>query len=398
MLEYFKNLHLERMMNILLLIQCCGLIWMSFFFARGEMYPAAGLMFVNGIIFLLRYGSLKDLFESKISIFFFIFIVLECISFNNYLFDTSRNPALRGGLFYHTSLSYFFCYSIIWYINYIVFYVYVKNTDSIELIKGFIFAFFIAGICNNYRGHMLYHVKTSSLDQINYFYYTLIPIPLLFYFIKSKVIKYICIIIALLCVIFGYKRSGIFACGLLFVINYFLDSDFKVKRMLVNSILAILLVGSTFVALENTMAFKRTQTRMERLENDGGSGRTDNIIKVCNELKNAPFLNQLFGYGFMGHASKYRKMIDVEFIAILYYYGALGWIVYILIHFLIILRLINLYKNRTYWGKNVVCSYYSFYVILFFYSFAAEPFSYHFFFCLLFVYLGFIEALISKKY
>ena len=127
-------------------------------------------------------------------------------------------------------------------------------------------------------------------------------------------------------------------------------------------------------------------------------GRTKNIENIIERVKTAPTVNQIFGYGFMGHAAKYHKMVDVEVFAILYYYGIVGWLVYIVIHIWLIRKICYLYRIRDVIGSNVLSSYSTCYSILIFYSIAAEPFSYLFFFCLIFVYLGFIEAYLNEYY
>lgn len=396
MIRYLRDLHIERMINILMIIQCLGTAWMSFFYARGDMYPLSVFLLINGLLFIFRFGNINDLWETSISKMFLAIVLIECISFCNYLFDSTLNPRLRGGLFFHSSLFAFFCYSIVWYVNYIFIYIYTKKTDSYELVKLFTYCYFGVGVLNCFRAHMQFHVENGSLMQINYFYYSLIPLPLLFYFIRSKA-KYVCLLIALICVVYGYKRSGIIACGLILFLNFLLDSNNSLKRILQNTFFVILLIGGSLIYMGNNSALERTQERMENLSKDGGSGRERNIPKIVQRVNDSPFQSQLVGHGFMGHAARYRNMIDVEMIGILYYYGIIGWLFYLLLHISFIRKLYILYRNKSFWGLNLVCSYFTCYAILFFYSFAAEPFSYHYFFILLFVYLGFIEAIISKK-
>lgn len=397
MLQYIRNLHLERMINIMMIVQCVGIVWLTFLFARGNAYPASLLLWINGIVFICRFGQVIDFYETNLSKLFSLLVVVEVIAFGNYLFDSSKDTALLGGLFYHANLGAFFCYSLTWYLNYVFFYIYTKKSDSVNLLKIFVVLYFIAGVLNNYRGHITFHVGTGDLTQFNYFYYALIPLPLLFYFINNK-FKYIFILITLFCVVYGYKRSGIFACGLIFMANFFIDGTKGFKTFFLNClIVATLGFGSSYF-MSNNKAVERTQTRFERLESDGGSGRTTNIGYVVERVTEAPVINQIFGYGFMGHAAKYRKMVDVEFIAVLYYYGIVGWTIYLFIHLWFMRKIFMLYRNRHIVTSSIVCSYFTFYSILFFYSIAAEPFSYLFYFSLLFVYLGFIEAVLNKKY
>ena len=397
MLQYIRDLHLERMINILMIIQCVGIVWMTFLFARGDMYSAAILQWINGLVFIGRYGKVSDFFETRLSKLFFIFVVIEIIAFVNYLFDFSLDTSSLGGLFYHASLPKFFCYSLVWYLNYVFFYIYTQKSDSIDLLKIFAVLYFIAGVLNNYRAHTIYHIQDGRLEQLNYFYYALVPLPFMFFFIKGK-IRYLLLLIVLSCVIYGYKRSGIFACGLIFLLNFFIENAMNIKKVLWNSLLIISLLFAFSYYMENNKALERTQTRLERLEDDGGSGRTGNMERVLKRVETAPAINQIFGHGFMGQAARYRKMVDVEIAAILYYYGLAGWIVYLMIHIWLIRKIIFMYKNRVPNNPNVLYSYVTCYSILFFYSIAAEPFSYLYFFCLIFVYLGFIESYLAKHH
>ena len=132
--------------------------------------------------------------------------------------------------------------------------------------------------------------------------------------------------------------------------------------------LIIIFVSSYYVG--NNKAIERTQTRLERLDSDGGSGRTKNIENIIERVKTAPTVNQIFGYGFMGHAAKYHKMVDVEVFAILYYYGIVGWLVYIVIHIWLIRKICYLYRIRDVIGSNVLSSYSTCYSILIFYVIA----------------------------
>lgn len=397
MIRFVRELHLERIINILLIIQCIGIVWMTFLYARGDMFPASVLLFINGGVFIWKYGNVSYAFETILSRLFLIFVLVEALAFGNYLFDDSKNTRFLGGLFYNTSLFEFFCYSLVWYLNYLFFYIYTKKSDSVILLKIFVILYFVAGILNNYRAHMTFHVQNGDLSQINYFYYALIPLPLLFYFVNNK-LKYIFLVFALLCVIYGYKRSGIFACGLIFIVNFFIDSSKSIKSFLLNCFLTLIIIFVSSYYVGNNKAIERTQTRLERLDSDGGSGRTKNIENIIERVKTAPTVNQIFGYGFMGHVAKYHKMVDVEVFAILYYYGIVGWLVYIVIHIWLIRKICYLYRIRDVIGSNVLSSYSTCYSILIFYSIAAEPFSYLFFFCLIFVYLGFIEAYLNEHY
>lgn len=175
-----------------------------------------------------------------------------------------------------------------------------------------------------------------------------------------------------------------------------LDSKNGLKTILINLFLSTLLIGGSLTLGGNNFALERTQKRMSKLENDGGSGRDKHILIILDKVDKSSALNFLFGHGYMGHYVRYKGNFDVDFFAILYYYGLIGWFVYLILHASIITKLVSLYRRKKYWGEKVINSYISCYVLFLFYSFAAEPFTYHFFFILLFVYLGLIECFTNR--
>lgn len=386
-----SQLELNKPINFFLIIQAIGIVWMAYLHASGQMYPASVLLTINCLVFIFKYGKINDFFETKLNKIFLLLTAISVISFTNYFYY----KRYTGSLFYDCTLFQLFCYSLLWINLYMFFYIYSKRNKTYNLIYIFAILFFIAGIINNIRAYQNFRVVNSDLMQHHYYYFTLQCLPLLLLRVQSWK-KYILILIVTLCSVYAFKRAGIIVCAGILLANIAIDGRLKLKRLLAY----ILLAGGIFLCayhfMEGNENLDRIILRMENIQDDKGSGRGDNLASVYTEMNHAPLENQIFGYGFMSMMAKHKHMVDAEIGSMYYYYGILGISLYILFHFLMITRIIKLFKSKNKEIYKLLPSYTSCYIIFLFYSIAAEVFTYHYLFSMLFVYLGTIERIFSK--
>ena len=365
-----SQLELNKPINFFLIIQAIGIVWMAYLHASGQMYPASVLLTINCLVFIFKYGKINDFFETKLNKIFLLLTTISVISFTNYFYY----KRYTGSLFYDCTLFQLFCYNLIYI---------------------FAILFFIAGIINNIRAYQNFRVVNSDLMQHHYYYFTLQCLPLLLLRVQSWK-KYILILIVTLCSVYAFKRAGIIVCAGILLANIAIDGRLKLKRLLAY----ILLAGGIFLCayhfMEGNENLDRIILRMGNIQDDKGSGRGDNLASVYTEMNHAPLENQIFGYGFMSMMAKHKHMVDAEIGSMYYYYGILGISLYILFHFLMITRIIKLFKSKNKEIYKLLPSYTSCYIIFLFYSIAAEVFTYHYLFSMLFVYLGTIERIFSK--
>lgn len=387
-----SKLELNKPINLFLIIQAIGIVWMAYLHASGQMYPASVLLTINGLIFIFKYGKINDFFETRLNKIFLLLTTISVISFINYFYYNRYT----GSLFYNCSLFQLFCYSLLWINLYMFFYIYVKRNKTYNLIYIFAILFFIAGIINNIRAYQNFRVVNNNLMQHHYYYFTLQCLPLLLLRMQSWK-KYILILIVTLCSVYAFKRAGIIVCIGILLANIAIDGKLKLKRLFAYILLTSGIFLCTYHFMEGNENLDRIIQRMENIQDDKGSGRGDNLTSVYTEMSHAPLENQIFGYGFMSMMAKHKHMVDTEIGSMYYYYGILGLSLYIAFHFLMIQRIIKLIKSRNKEVYNLLSSYTCCYIIFLFYSIAAEVFTYHYLFSMIFVYLGIVESLLSKK-
>lgn len=363
-----------------------------FFSASGLHYPISIFLGINTILYLVVCNSSKSLAcLFKKSWMFRIFLLLAFISMISYInvtdYSLPKIPFLKRADYYNL-----FFYSLVWFFNFIFTAVYTLRINSYKLIYYSVVIFFVCAIYSNIRAYMYNRTVLSTLIQYHYYYYVLVCLP--FLFIKSaKLIRYLLLLIAFVATIYSFKRSGVFVCMIMFV--FFLYADYKRSlKTFVGGILLlipILFVFNKYVA--SAEATLRTMGRMETLAEDRGSGRGDNLITTLELIDKGSFEERLLGHGSMSMVICHYHMIDVEWVAIYYYYGLIGIILYVLFHFLLLKRLVCI-KQTFKDNDKILYAYIACWTIFAFYSFTGEMFSYQYLSSLLFIFLGMMEGLI----
>lgn len=392
MFKYFCRLHLSRPINLFLIIESLLVVWLSFLHTSGAMFPAAVCMTINALLFFFVYGKISYITESSVTKIFCAMALLSILSFSNYW----GNSRFTGGLFFGCSDFQLFCYSLVWLNLYLFYYVYIRRYRDIKLIYIFAILFFIFGVINNFRAYTYFRVVNSSMIQHHYYYFPLMCLPLLF--LKAKpVMKYLLILIVVLCTVFAFKRAGIFVSVAILMVNIIIDARFKFKRLIVYSLICVGIFATTYSLMENNENLLRLEQRMNNISEDKGSGRLTNLKGVFAEMERASIETQLIGNGFMSFMAKHRRMVDNEIGSMLYYFGWVGLAIYGIMHVILLKRILFIAKHPNPEIRRFLSSYTSFYVVVAIYTMAGEFFTYHYLFCMFFIYAGTVEGLISNK-
>ncbi len=107
---------------------------------------------------------------------------------------------------------------------------------------------------------------------------------------------------------------------------------------------------------------------MEHLENDGGSGRLKTWMNIFPYLLNRPFYENIFGTGGFHGVVIYLKYNSAhnEFLEILFDFGILIFVFYILFYIKLFRILINDYKRNLEIASSLIFAFVQFFVISFF--------------------------------
>ncbi len=191
-----------------------------------------------------------------------------------------------------------------------------------------------------------------------YYLIGLLPIVLLYIPQKYKIIPFL---LAFIVAVMSSKRGALIA-TIVMLIVYFLIGTGKSgeKRNIILRVFAVAaalvvayIVVMYFVERYNLSIFDR----IEKLEDDGGSGRSDRWALIIHDYtSNTNILNLLFGNGTGSVIDLTGGHAHNDFLEFLYEYGIVAFILYILFDLLLIKETIRMYRKRYIYAKEFACS------------------------------------------
>ena len=216
----------------------------------------------------------------------------------------------------------------------ILFYTYRLRTENMHSCDNLLKAvFYISSVilCYKLGFHMLGGGRRSSeIGAVADVYYVLGMLPYIIT-ITDKKRWLIPIVVAAVSIFISQKRAGFIALSGLIFILYFVsslrDKDIQssIKK---NLILIFLIVAGYFLMVYMDSLFNlRLFVRLEKLETDGGSGRSVRWQYILEIMKYSSAMEILFGHGFdqvrilVGHAHN-------DFLEVLYNFGIVSVVPY----------------------------------------------------------------------
>ena len=229
--------------------------------------------------------------------------------------------------------------SILWWpMIYFVFYWISVKSDAQkriqELIIFFIPLLFIISslIYFSLRSAALTQLSFLTSDSVdNSIFYIVLLIPLLFLLSMRK--KYILLIVAIISTLFSFKRSAILSLFAMIVVCVYIDCFYHKKISFTKSILLSIIIFSIIIGgviyldqLVGDVFFERFDTVAE----DQGSGRLEIFNNVIEKIEHRPFEDKLMGTGFNSVIQNYSFSAHNDFLEMLYDYGIIGFLLYVL--------------------------------------------------------------------
>lgn len=211
----------------------------------------------------------------------------------------------------------------------ILFYTYRKRTDDMHssdnLLKA---AFYISSaiLCYKLGFHMLAGGRRSAeVGAVADVYYILGILPYILT-ITDKKRWLIPIFVTAISVFISQKRAGFFALVGLIIILYSIGSlrGKGIKSAIWKNILLVLLIiaGYYLMVYMDSKFNLRLFTRLEGLEEDGGSGRDVRWQYILNAIDHSSLPQLLFGHGFAGAYRLYQgSHAHNDFLEVMYDYG-----------------------------------------------------------------------------
>lgn len=250
----------------------------------------------------------------------------------------------------------------LWVTTYLASYCLVrKERSSIDgIVRSFliiyVFSFFYFWITKFYKAQELM-LGLESGSNVIFCLVTILPFCLL---LKNKLLSLILIILTFISSVFSNKRSVSLILLLLLIpsLRNVISGDIKTKKrtfwvyvILIILVLLLLYVSQKYM---NNSLF----VRFANIESDGGSGRIDIWSQVLNDYSNSSLTKQIFGHGHYAVSSLlYGLPAHNDFLEVLYDYGILGLIPYLIIHISLLMRLFKLKRTKNYYFYSYAAMY-----------------------------------------
>ena len=200
---------------------------------------------------------------------------------------------------------------------------------------------FILGIVAFYVFSARYSIWLLSSSRywssggINSIYFCVFLLPFC-YLTNRKIVRFSMMIIAGLLTIISGKRTALIAIILCAFIPIITEKPGKKNRENKGSLLFLILACIILVFMAGYLSESIDITiiqRMQSIQEDGGSGRLTTYNLVWEAVKNSHFFHLVFGHGFNAVFKDHISISSAhnDFLEILYDYGALSLILYLII-------------------------------------------------------------------
>lgn len=235
------------------------------------------------------------------------------------------------------------------------------NADYYGWIKSFVYVMFFIN-----ASLFLLEISTrfSSNDALrtNTIFFILLLTPLVT-LVRNTRNRFAMLFAILTCSVISGKRSAMIAIALALLIEwirYIKNSLSRKFRTVVMTIFSVILLAGAVYTVESTLGISFIE-RFQGIEEDGGSGRADAFVQVSFRYSQLPLEEKLFGCGH--NAVRIEDFVSLDFskdealsahndfLEILYDYGLIGLVLYLMFIF----QIVALAK---YWRKTDKDHYY----------------------------------------
>ena len=218
-----------------------------------------------------------------------------------------------------------------------------------------------------YFSHQFRLTEIGEENGDNVIFYCLMLLPWIS-MMKSIKYKWAIIVLLILCTLLSLKRSSIIILGTSVAVIYFSDFIYRKRirasNIVIGTMIVVCIIGVLNMASNKTEIVTR---RFESIESDGGNGRDAIFEDVVLRYSSGSIEQKILGRGFDGVRRDSSFFIPVsahnDFLEVLYDFGAIGFVCYLLIHLSLITWTIRLFRRRSPISFPVLVSYVCFIVM-----------------------------------
>lgn len=236
----------------------------------------------------------------------------------------------------------------------------IKTLISLFVVVFFISVFFF--VLSKYRQVSFAGLSLESSSNIVFCVLTVFPWILLQ---KNKKFTLVICMVTMVAILFSNKRSAMIMLALCVipVIKYFFQSGIKTKHY-ITIFFMVLLFGIVFNYINSNYLNNRIGTRFSEMSEDGGSHRDRIWLYTLAGYQNSPTINKIIGNGHYKVSSLGQSTAaHNDFLEVLYDYGVIGIIIYLIIHIMVIKRLRYLRKNKSPFANSYMVMWIIFFVM-----------------------------------
>lgn len=233
-------------------------------------------------------------------------------------------------------------------------------------------------------------------DANNNIFYLLTLLPW-FMMSRNSKLRLIFILFILTMSVYSLKRSAIIAtilCSIFYVYHVYLKNGKRVRSIAIGAILVI--VAILLISYANKMSNGTAFERIQSIEEDNGSGRINRYINVWELIRKEKSVDKiLLGRGLRAVEVQMgtSRSAHNDFLEVLYDYGVLGLILYVMMHIVLIRRIRFLSRIKS----PVYEEYFMSYVIFFVMSMVSHLVIYPTYFIFLTSYWGAVEGGLVRR-
>lgn len=236
---------------------------------------------------------------------------------------------------------------------------YKANIRQYAWVLGTTFLVLFYIMFTKWRAYNLDIIDSNGATADVYYLIGLLPLILLYTPQKIKIIPFL---LAFIVAVMSSKRGALVAMVFMLII-YFFFSGTNTKGKKRNIILRIVvLMVVMFVVYYLVMMLVGQYDlnifdRMEKLEDDGGSGRTARWTVILRHFTvYSGVFQMLFGNGSGTIADLVGGHAHNDFLEFLYEYGLFAFILYVTFYVFLIKEVIKMYKHRYLYAREFTCS------------------------------------------
>lgn len=199
-----------------------------------------------------------------------------------------------------------------------------------------------------------YYLKFGSISVIsNDAIFSIVVFSPFVFLFKKKKLMILMIVVIMICTVLSQKRSAILVVNFTVILGLILYYSQRSKSILFSICLFVIFLGFNFVNEIENIAF--VDSVLNRFETSSDNGRNEISTELINRISTRGALDTFFGVGYTATIRDTGVPSHNDFLEILYDYGILALIIYIISLISLGINAIIWYRRRNEYLEFYIC-------------------------------------------